>query len=36
MGFWGDVHDAVLEGERPEIPEFWPHEYVTIMTKCWV
>jgi hypothetical protein len=36
MGFWGDVCDAVLEGERPEIPEFWPPEYVNIMKQCWV
>lgn len=34
-GFWGDVTDAVLEGGRPEVPEFWPLEYVTIMKECW-
>lgn len=34
--FWGDVTDAVLAGERPEVPIWWPEEYVTIMKQCWV
>eukprot|EP01126_Amoeba_proteus_P003630 TRINITY_DN11208_c0_g1_i1.p1 TRINITY_DN11208_c0_g1~~TRINITY_DN11208_c0_g1_i1.p1 ORF type:complete len:716 (-),score=172.59 TRINITY_DN11208_c0_g1_i1:152-2299(-) len=35
MSFWGDISDAVLEGGRPEIPNFWPKGFVDLMELCW-
>ena len=30
-----DVYEAVLRGERPDIPEFTPAPYQSILTSCW-